>query len=221
MMTEMNLDQARFNMIEQQVRPWDVLDPRVLEIMELIPRHRFVPDAQRYLAYYDMQLPIGDGEFMLEPKLHGRIMQALAPNKSEQVLEIGTGIGYLTACLAHLSAHVTSVEIKPAFTHQTRELLERHAIRNVILETGDAAGGWDNGRRYDAIAVTGSLPELHQGFHHSLTIGGRLFVVVGEGPVQEGLLITRVAEDQWASESVLDTSIPLLINAPVKNRFVF
>ncbi|MEX0732329.1 MAG: protein-L-isoaspartate O-methyltransferase [Aquisalimonadaceae bacterium] len=220
-MTELNLDQARFNMVEQQVRTWDVLDPRVLDIMDQIPRHLFVPDTRRNLAYSDLQMPIGHGEVMLEPKLEGRIMQALGPSPSERVLEIGTGSGFFTACLAHLAAHVTSVEIHPEFSEAAGDRLARQAIRNVTLEVGDAARGWDDGRRYDAIAVTGSLPELHQGFHQSLTIGGRLFVVVGDGPMMEGLLITRVGEDQWSTESILDTFVPPLINAPRTPRFTF
>lgn len=220
-MTELNLDQARFNMVEQQIRTWDVLDPRVLEIMEQIPRHLFVPDHYRNLAYSDLQLPLGEGEVMLEPKLEGRILQALGLSPSEQVLEVGTGSGFFTACLAHMAAHVTSVEIQPVFSEAARDRLTREAVRNVSLEVGDAARGWDDGRRYDAIAVTGSLPELHEGFHRSLTIGGRLFAVVGNGPIMEGLLITRVGEDQWATESILDTSIPPLVNAPSTYHFKF
>lgn len=218
-MTELNLDQARFNMVEQQIRTWDVLDPRVLEVMDQIPRHLFVPDQYRNLAYSDLQIPLGEGEVMLEPKLEGRILQALGTSPSEQVLEIGTGSGFFTACLANMAAHVTSVEIQPAFSEAARGRLTRQAVNNITLQVGDAALGWDDGRRYDAIAVTGSLPELHEGFHRSLTIGGRLFVVVGPGPIMEGLLITRVGEDQWATESILDTSIPPLVNAPRTFRF--
>ena len=220
-MTEMNLDQARFNMVEQQVRTWDVLDSRVLDLMQRLPRHAFVADRYRNLAYSDLELPIGEGEVMLSPKLQGRILQALGVSESEQVLEIGTGNGFLTACLAALSAHVTSVDIVAVFAAVAHDHLERLGIHNVTLETGDAAAGWDTGRRFDAIAVTGSLPEFHEGFHRSLTIGGRLFMVVGEAPTMEGLLITRVAEDQWATESVLDTCIPPLRNAPRTPRFKF
>lgn len=218
-MTELNLDQARFNMVEQQVRTWDVLDPRVLDIMDQIPRHLFVSDKYRNLAYSDLQLPLGEGEVMLEPKLEGRILQSLGPSPSEQVLEIGTGSGFFTACLAHMAAHVTSVELRPAFTEAARDRLTRQAVRNVTLVNSDAGIGWDDGRRYDVIAVTGSLPELHEGFHRSLTIGGRLFLVMGDGPTMEGLLITRVGEDQWATESILDTHIPPLVNAPRTPHF--
>lgn len=215
----MDLDQARYNMVEQQVRTWDVLDPRVLEVMDRIPRHQFVADRFRNLAYSDLELPLGHDEVMLSPKLQGRILQALGTSLSEQALEIGTGNGYLTACLAELAAHVHSVDIHPEFTEMASGHLERQGVRNVTLHTGDAAGGWNDGRRYDAIAVTGSIPVTHEGFHRSLTIGGRLFLIVGEDPAMEGLLITRVGEDQWATESILDTSVPPLVNAPRRHGF--
>lgn len=217
----MNLDQARFNMIEQQVRTWDVLDPRVLDLLEVLPRHHFVAPEHRNLAYSDMELPLGHGEVMLSPKLQGRILQALGATASEQVLEIGTGTGYLTACLASMAAHVYSVDLYQPFLDQAEQNLEQAAIRNVTLVQGDAAEGWDDGRRYDAIAVTGSLPLFHEGFHRSLTIGGRLFLIVGEAPTMEGLLITRVGETQWSRESILDTSIPALVGAPRSLGFRF
>lgn len=217
----MNLEKARFNMIEQQVRTWDVLDPGVLDIMDRLPRHHFVPAQQRDLAYSDLELPMGHGEVMLTPKLQGRILQALGASPSEQILEIGTGYGYLTACLAAMGAHVHSVDIHAPFLDIARQHLQQAEVRNVTLVEGDAAEGWDDGRRYDAIAVTGSLPRLHEGFHRSLTIGGRLFLIVGETPTMEGLLITRVSETQWARESILDTAVPPLIGAPRTAGFRF
>ncbi|MCC5811227.1 MAG: protein-L-isoaspartate O-methyltransferase [Ectothiorhodospiraceae bacterium] len=220
-MTALNLEQARFNMVEQQIRTWDVLDPRVLDLLEGLPRDAFVEERYRQVAYADLNLPLEHGQQMMSPKLEGRILQALGAKSSEQVLEIGTGSGYLTACLASMSAHVTSVDIYPDFLERAQQRLSAHAIRNVTLTSGDAALGWKDGKRYDAIAVTGSLPELHEGFHHSLTIGGRLFLIVGDGPMMEGLLITRVAEDQWSTESLLDTHVPALINAVRKPRFDF
>ena len=218
-MREVNLEKARFNMVEQQVRPWDVLDPKVLEVMDRVLREHFVSGAHRNLAYSDLNLPIGHDEVMLSPRQEGRILQALSPQETEQVLEVGTGSGYLTACLATLARHVTSIDIHPEFLEQAQGRLEREALRNVSLISGDAAAGWDDGKRYDAIAVTGSLPELHQGFHHSLTIGGRLFAIVGDGPIMEALLITRVGEEQWATHSLVDTYIPPLVNAPRTPRF--
>lgn len=220
-MSDMNVEQARFNMVEQQIRPWEVLDPRVLQVLEETPRERFVPDHLRNLAFSDMNLPIGHGEVMLSPKQEGRMAQAAELDESEQALEVGTGSGYFTACLARLCAHVTSVDIHQDFLDTAAERLKREAIRNVTLKQGDAARGWDDGKRYDAIVVTGGLPELHQGFHHSLTVGGRLLLIVGEAPIMEGLLITRVGDDQWSTESLFDTWLPPLVNAPRTRRFDF
>ena len=218
-MTELNFERARFNMVEQQVRPWEVLDERVLEVLESLPREAFAPQQYRNLAYADIQLPLPYDEVMMEPRLEARLLQALDPRPDESALEIGTGTGFLSACLAQLAGQVTSVDIHSEFREQAAVRLAVQAIRNVRLEVGDAARGWDDGQRYDAIAVTGSLPELHEGYHHSLSIGGRLFVIVGERPIMEALLITRVGEDQWATESLLDTSIRPLRNACRTQRF--
>lgn len=218
-MTELNFERARFNMVEQQIRTWEVLDARVLEVFESLPREAFVPKQYRNLAYTDIQLPLPHDEVMMEPRLEARLLQALDPRPDESALEIGTGTGYLTACLARLAGQVTSVDIQGEFRELAAAQLSAQAIRNVCLEVGDAARGWDDGQRYDAIAVTGSLPELHRGYHHSLNIGGRLFVIVGDRPVMEALLITRVGENQWATESLLDTSIRPLRNARRRERF--
>lgn len=218
-MAELNFERARFNMVEQQIRPWEVLDARVLEVFESLPREAFVPKRHRNLAYADIQLPLPHDEVMMEPRLEARLLQALDPRPDECVLEIGTGTGYLTACLARLAGQVTSVDIEVEFRELAAAQLSAQAIRNVHLEVGDAAQKWDDGQRYDAIAVTGSLPELHKGYHHSLNIGGRLFVIVGEQPIMEALLITRMGENQWATESLLDTSIRPLRNARRTARF--
>ena len=218
-MTDVNLADARENMIEQQLRTWEVLNDRVLDVLQKLPREAFAPPEYANLAYADMQIPIGHGEVMLEPKVEGRLVQALDPQPNERVLEIGTGSGYLTCCLAHLASHVTSVEIYSEFTKGAAESIRGQGIRNIHLETGDAALGWDDGRRYDVIAVTASLPQLHQGFHHSLTEGGRLFLIVGQPPIMEAVLVTRVGEDQWSSESLFDTSAPPLLGAPVTRHF--
>ncbi|WP_290649311.1 protein-L-isoaspartate O-methyltransferase [Aquisalimonas sp.] len=220
-MSEMNVEQARFNMVEQQIRTWEVLDPRVLDTLQHMPREHFVPDHLRNLAFSDMNLPLGHGEVMLSPKQEGRLLQAAELSPSEQVLEVGTGSAYLTACLARMSAHVTSIDIYQEFLDVAGDRLKREAIRNVALKCGDAAAGWDDGKRYDAIIVGGGLPELHKGFHYSLTVGGRLVVMVGEAPIMEGMLITRVGEAQWATESLFDTWLPPLVNAPRTRRFDF
>ena len=219
-MADVNLEQARFNMVEQQVRTWEVLDQRVLDTLEALPRERYVPARHRNLAYSDLNLPLGHGEVMLSPKMEGRILQALDVKPDEQALEIGTGSGYLTACLARMGAQVTTVDIHQEFSEGAQALLGSEGFDNVSFKVADASKGWDDGRRFDAIAVTGSLPEMHEGFHRALTLGGRLFLVVGESPVMEALLITRVSEDQWATESMFDTDVPALVNAPRHKQFV-
>ena len=221
-MVESVQTEARDNMIQQQIRPWDVLDPRVLEVFERIPRELFVPLTHRALAYSDTQIPIGAGEVMMEPRVEGRMLQALAIQPQDSVLEIGTGSGFVTACLAHLAAAVHSVEIYKAFSDKARTRLQMVSASNVTLEAGDAGTGLgEGGQRFDAIAVTGSLPVLHRGFHERLNIGGRLFVIVGRFPVMEALLITRTAEDAWATESLFDTLLPPLINAEPAPEFRF
>lgn len=219
-MAELDLGRARFNMIEQQVRTWDVLDQRVLDVYEQVPREAFVDPAHRHLAYADINLPLAHGEVMLSPKQEGRILQALALTPDSRVLEVGTGSGYLTACLATLAGPITSVDIHEDLLVVAQERLEAAQLDDRIsLLCGDAASGWEGDEQFDAIAVTGSLPELHEGFHRALRTGGRLFVVVGDGPIMEGLLITRVSDDQWSTESLLDTFLPPLHNAPVTRRF--
>lgn len=218
-MNDFNIERARFNMVEQQIRPWEVLDSTVLNLFSTLPRERFVPEQWRDFAFADMQIPLGQGQVMLEPKLEARILQALNVKEGEQGLEIGTGSGFFAACMAQLCEHVTSVEIFPELREQAQRNLDAQGIDNVTLIEGDAANGWDDGKQYDVIAVTGSLPELHQGFHRSLRIGGRLALIVGEPPVMEGLLITRVADDQWATESLVDTRVPPLLNADKETKF--
>jgi len=218
-MPELDFERARFNMVEQQIRTWEVLNDRVLNVLREVPRERFVPERYRKLAFADLRIPLPKGQYMLEPKIEARILQAVDPQKTEQVLHIGTGSGYLTACLARMAAHVTSVDIHPELTEMARANLAAVSIDNVTLKTGDAAQGWDDGRRYDVIVVGASLPELHRGFHESLNVGGRLFVIVGTPPVMEALLITRLAEDQWVQVSLFETNTPPLINAPVTKAF--
>ncbi len=214
--------EARDNMIQQQIRPWDVLDPRVLDLFERIPRELFVPLTHRALAYSDTQIPFAGNQVMMEPRVEGRMLQALAVQPQDSVLEIGTGTGFVTACLAELAAAVHSVEIYGMFTDKARERLDQLGAGNVTLEVADAGTGLgEGGQRFDAIAVTGSLPVLHRGFHERLNIGGRLFVIVGRFPVMEALLITRTAEDAWATESLFDTLLPPLLNAEPAPEFHF
>lgn len=220
-MNQTTIEQARFNMIEQQVRPWDVLDPKVLDTMNTVPREQFVPERYRSLAFADTSIPLGHAEVMMPPRLEGRLLQALAITPTDRILEIGTGSGYLTACLARLGQHVTSYDIHADFTAAASEALQAQSIGNVSLLTADVASGIDSDERFDAIAVTGSIPLLQQQFYRNLAIGGRLFVITGELPIMEACLITRVDENNWSRESLLETCIPPLQNAAQSQQFIF
>jgi len=217
----MNFDQARANMVEQQIRPWEVLDQAVLDLLYAVPREDFVPAAFRTLAFADMEIPIGEGERMMAPKIEARILQELAPRKHERVLEVGTGSGYLTALLAHRAAHVHSVEIKPALAAFGRGNLERHGADNVTLETGDAARGWPTRAPYDAIVLTGSTPVLPRALLDQLAPGGRLFAVVGEAPVMVARLVVCTAPGAFRSTELFDTLLAPLVNAEQPPRFRF
>jgi protein-L-isoaspartate(D-aspartate) O-methyltransferase len=219
-MTAFNFELARHNMIEQQIRPWDVLDQRVLDVIASVPREDFVPERYRNLAFGDIAIPLGHGEFMLKPTVEGRILQALAPQPTDNVLEVGIGSGYLTACLARLAASVVSVDIVPEFTEAARQKLKAHGLSNVVLHTGDASQGWGQ-HRHQVIAVTGSVATVAEVWSRSLSLGGRLFIVVGQPPVMEALLITRVGEQEWVRESLFDTELPPLRNAAPAKVFVF
>jgi protein-L-isoaspartate(D-aspartate) O-methyltransferase len=217
----MNFEQARTNMVEQQIRTWEVLDQAVLDLLYAVPREDFVPPPYRTLAFADMEIPIGEGEKMMAPKLEARIVQEVAPRKSERVLEVGTGSGYLTALLAHRAAHVHSVEIRPALAAFGRANLERHGADNVTLETGDAARGWPTRAPYDVIVLTGSTPVLPKALLEQLSPGGRLFAVVGEGPVMVARLVTCSAPGALRSVELFDTLLAPLVNAQQPPRFRF
>ena len=221
MTPQMDVERARFNMIEQQIRTWEVLDQRVLDLLFKVRREEFVPEAYRALAFADMEIPIGHGEVMLQPKLEARMVQELALAETDRILEVGTGSGYLTALLATLGAHVVSVDIVAAFTSSAARKLAAHAIRNVTLETGDAARGWDRHGPFDAILLTGSVPVLVESFKASLKDGGRLLAVVGEPPVMEAQLITKASEGAYNSVGLFETCIAPLKNALQPERFVF
>ena len=212
---------ARHNMVEQQIRPWEVLDQKVLDVLEAVPREDFVPSGWRNLAYVDEFIPLPGGEVMLPPRIEARLLQALDVQPEETVLEVGTGSGYFTALLAKLARHVYSVEIDPELSASAGEKLREHGIANVTLEVGDAARGWDRHAPYNAIAITGSLPELPDAFREQLTIGGRLVAIVGEAPVMEAVLIRRLGESEWSEEFLFETVVPPLKNAPGTNRFRF
>jgi protein-L-isoaspartate(D-aspartate) O-methyltransferase len=216
------MDRARFNMIEQQMRPWDVLDERVLAVMRKLPREAFVPDAYRGLAYADIEVPLGARTAMLAPKMVGRLLQSLDVQAHETVFEIGTGTGYVTACLAHLGQHVFSIEIDPDLAEGARARLNAMGLSQVEVHTGDAFAGPIQGGPFDVIAVTGSVPttEPLAALQQLLSDGGRLFVVVGEQPLMEAMRITRIGND-YRRESLFETCIAPLENAPQPERFAF
>jgi len=219
------LTDAREQMIEQQVRAWDVLDERVLGIFRKIPREHFVPAEHRYLAYADLEVPLPKGQHMLRPSVAGRLLQALELAGTERVLEIGAGSGFLTACLAASSAHVESFEILPELAELAKSNLATLSVGNTRIVAADAlaalATAADARKRYHAIAVTGSLPLPDERFQRQLEIGGRLFMVVGEAPVMTARLIRRTAEDAWTSESLFETVVDPLINARRPQEFTF
>lgn len=216
----MNLDQARFNMVEQQIRTWEVLDQRVLDLMAQVPREDFVPPAYRNLAFADTCVPLDHGETMMVPRVEARMLQALQVEPSDRILEVGTGSGFVTALLARLGGHVTSVEIHESLKSTAQEKLAAHGIENVDVYLGDGCRGWDRAAPYDVIAVTGSLPAPEEAFQQSLAVGGRLFMVVGEAPAMEALLISRVGETHWVTECLFETVLPRLVGVEEPKRFI-
>ena len=218
----MDLEQARTNMVEQQIRTWEVLDQDVLDLLFVVPREEFVPPRHRGLAFADMQIPLGENnERMWEPKLEARVLQELAISKADRVLEVGTGSGYLTALLAHRAAHVHSVEINAKLAAFGRANLERHGTTNVTLEEGDAAHGWGQHAPYHVIVLTGSTPVLPHAFLDALEVGGRLFAIVGEMPVMTARLVTCTAPQAYHTVDLFETVVAPLVNAEHPGRFRF
>jgi protein-L-isoaspartate(D-aspartate) O-methyltransferase len=217
----MNLEQMRTNMVEQQIRTWEVLDQDVLDLLYVVPREEFVPGKHRALAFSDMEIPIGESERMWQPKLEARVLQELNVRKTDRVLEVGTGSGYMTALLSHRAAHVVSVEIKPALAAFGRANLERHGADNVTLEIGDGARGWAGGAPYDVIVLTGSTPILPNSLVEQLAPGGRLFAVVGEAPAMSARLVVSPSAGAWRSSDLFETVIRPLANAAQPSRFRF
>lgn len=215
----MELETARHLMVAQQVRAAEVLDPRALEVMAVVPREHFVPERFRALAFAETRIPLGHGETMMDPRLEGRVLQALAVQPTDRVLEIGTGSGYLTACLARMGTSVRSYDIQPEFTERARARLASLGVRNAQCETGDMARLPDDLGRFEAIAVTGSLPLADASFERHLAPGGRLFMVVGTGPAMEARLVTRVGDEAFAREVLFETELAPLRNARGPSRF--
>lgn len=217
----MNLEETRFNMVAQQIRTWNVLDDSVLDLLYKIRREEFVLPANRAMAFVDMETPLGHGQVMLAPKMEARILQELHVQKTDKILEVGSGSGYLTALLAEKGAHVYSVEIVPELKAMAENNLRTHGITNVTVEQGDAAQGWSKHEPYDVIVLTASTPVLPETFLKSLNPGGRLFAIVGEDPVMEALLITCTAPGEFKTTQLFETCTAPFINALQPARFTF
>jgi protein-L-isoaspartate(D-aspartate) O-methyltransferase len=216
-----DMSEARFNMIEQQIRTWEVLDPVVLELFNQVPRENFVADTQQGLAFADVELPIGYGQTMLSPKIEGRILQALSVKKTDKVLLVGTGSGYLTALLATQAKYVHAVEIHQELSDIAKTRLQKQNIHNVTLYVGDAANGFAEAVPYDVIVFTGSMPLRPTTAEKMLNVGGRLFVVVGETPIMQATLTQRISEDAFRHDVLFETCLPPLVNAPQVTKFEF
>jgi protein-L-isoaspartate(D-aspartate) O-methyltransferase len=221
----MNFEQARFNMVEQQVRTWEVLDQDVLNLLFQVKREDFVPAAYRAIAFTDMEIPLGEGQSMMAPKMEARIVQELAPKPADRVLEIGTGSGYLTALLAHCAAAVTSIEIFGGLSQIASGNLARANVHNVILKVGDAAqsptGLIGEGEKFDVIVLTGSVPTLPQNYLDILAENGRLFAIIGDAPVMKATLFTRTSSGDCAREEIFETVVAPLVHAKQPSRFDF
>ena len=217
----MNIEQARYNMIEQQIRPWDVLDPQVLDLLFVVKREDFVPPAYRNLAFADMEIPIGSGQLMLAPKIEAKMLQELGLKKTDKVLEIGTGSGYMAALLAARCEHVVTIESRPELVAMAKQNLERAGVANATVELGDGAKGWAQRGPYDAIVVSGSLPLVPDALLKQLRIGGKLAVVVGEAPVMEAQLITCTADGIYNTVNLFETVIPALDGVETRESFTF
>ena len=219
----MDFATARRNMIESQVRTWEVLDDRVLQALDRVPRHEFVPQDSIDWAYIDYQVPLGIGEYMLSPTVEARLLQELRLQPGDKVLEVGTGSGYVTALLGELAGEVWSVEITPGFKVEAEQRLKRMGYDNVRVEVGDGSNGWDRQAPYDAILVTGAMPELPEAFKEQLRQDGRMVCILDSNPpVQEAVRITRVGEDAFRRDSLFDVEgIPHLRGVEKKKEFVF
>lgn len=217
----MDYELARHNMIEQQIRPWEVLDQNVLDLLARVRREDFVPPVYRSLAFVDMEIPLGHGEAMWYPKIEARVLQALALKRTDRVLEVGTGSAYLTALMATLAMQVVSVEIHPDLKESAEAKLRAHGLANVQVKRGDAARDWAEDGRFDAIVLTGSTPVLPEAYFKRLNPGGRLFAVVGESPVMQAQLITCVDEYARRTDVLFETELKALVNALQPERFVF
>ena len=220
----MDFEKARFNMVEQQVRPWDVLDTRVLDVINEVPREIFTPDQYKNLAYADTRIPLGSFDdtpcTMANPIIDGRILQEMNIQEDDLILEIGTGSGYLTACLAKLGRHVDTVDINEAFTEQAEKNLQSLGINNVNLTTGDACKSWNQKRNYDVIVISAAMQNIPDSYKKLLKPNGRMFIVTGEAPAMTAYRVTRTDENNWTVDELFETNIDPIIQ-PVKQTFTF
>ncbi len=217
----MNTQQARFNMVEQQIRPWQVLDPQVLTVLSNVQRELFVPQAYQAMAYTDTDIPLGHGECMAPPRVAARLMHDLHLTGTEKVLEIGTGSGYMAALLAGRAQRVVSLEINPELASNARNNLQRAGITNVDVRVADGSAGASGDAPFDAIVLGGSVAEVPQALLQQLTIGGRLLAIVGQDHVMAATLFTRTADAAWNSKSLWDHTAPRLQGFTEPTRFKF
>lgn len=217
----MNFEQARFNMVEQQVRPWEVLDERVLALLEKTHREDFVPVRYRKMAFTDMAIPLDHGQSMMKPVIEGRLLQALELKPDETALEIGTGSGFITACLSRMAKQVISVDLYEQFTNEVAAKLKEKGISNVELETGNVMTGWQPEQAHDVLVVTGSVPSIPDHFRGWVNPGGRIFVVCGDEPAMEAMLLTKLSATEWREESLFETDLARLIGAERAPEFEF
>ena len=217
----MDFERARFNMVEQQVRPWEVLDTRVLDLLEQVHREDFVPVRYRKMAFADLSIPLAHGQDMMCPKVEGRMLQSLGIRQDDSVLEIGTGSGFITACLSRLAKRVVSVEIFDDLHEEARQRLQERYLHNIELFVGDVMRGWQPEQAHDVIVVTGSVPLVPGRFRDWVNPGGRLFAVTGESPAMEAKLLTRVGFSDWREESLFETDLVRLVNSEPPPEFVF
>ncbi len=217
----MNLEEARFNMIEQQIRPWNVLDDEVLHLLSLVKRENFVPLAQQALAFTDMEIPLGHGQYMLAPRVEARMLQDAAVQKHEKVLEIGAGSGYMAALLGHRAQRVISLEINPELAQMARSNLQKAGVHNVEVRQCDGAAGAAADGPFDVILLSGSVAELPPSLLAQLKVGGRLIAIVGEDPVMCVTRVARTSDARFETSSPWDTVAPRLLNFPEPSHFHF
>jgi protein-L-isoaspartate(D-aspartate) O-methyltransferase len=217
----MNIEQARFNMIEQQIRPWNVLDQDVLDLLQVVKREDFVPAAHKALAFVDTEIPLPGGEAMFTPKIEARLLQEVQLKKHENVLEIGAGSGYMAALLAHKARHVTTVEINPELKELAQANLARAAVGNATVELGDGAQGWSTGAPFDVIVISGALEVLPEAFLKQVKVGGRIAAIIGQAPVMTAQIITRVSETAYDTVKVFETNVKPLADSVKHSHFTF